>query len=194
MLSPAVAATNVLFNYSSVEADFIPPKAAGTLTRSLSGSGSILFKQDLTNGTYGLSDIASFTLDHRLAATLAAPPFAVSADYNFDTSKLKAFELVIAGGIVTAASWALDPVAWTTSMFNIGFFPQSVEFTFGQGYRVYFTEPGQPRTLLATGIQGSSVIRQSAVPENATWMMMIAGFGLVGASLRGPVRKLTLTR
>lgn len=42
------------------------------------------------------------------------------------------------------------------------------------------------------GLRGITVDQVAAVPEPATWAMLIAGFGLVGAALRRPRRALNL--
>lgn len=182
--SPACAATNVFLTYRSVEANFQTPKAPGTISRGLSGTGNIVFNRDLTDGTFGLSDITSFTLNHRLDALITAPAVALFATYDFDTSKLTAFDITISGGVLTAASWAFAPVPYTTSAFGVGFFPESVEYSLADKFKVYFHEPGKPRTLLATGIEGTLRSTSGAVPESSTWAMMVAGFGLMGAMLR----------
>lgn len=41
-----------------------------------------------------------------------------------------------------------------------------------------------PTELLFTGSDGAELVSLSAVPEPATWAMLIAGFGLSGAQLR----------
>lgn len=182
--APASAATSVFLTYHSVEANFQTPKATGTISRSLSGSGNIVFKHDLTDGTFGLSDIASFTLNHRLDALIASPPVALLALYDFDTSKLTAFDITISGGVLTAASWAFAPVPFTSSAFGVGFFPEAVEYSLADKFKVYFHEPGKSRTLLATGIEGTFRTTGIAVPESPTWAMLITGFGLVGITMR----------
>jgi len=188
---PAAAATGVFFTYQSIEANFLQPKAPGVITRSQSGSGTLIFNRTLTDGVYGLSDVASFTLNHRLGATIVSPPVPLFGNFDFDKSKLSAFQVTIAGGVLTAANWAFNPVAPTSTSFNVGFFPESVEYSLANGVSVYFYEPGKPRTLLASNIQGTRRSFLVAVPESATWIMMIAGFGAAGLRVRArrPARR-----
>ncbi len=51
-----------------------------------------------------------------------------------------------------------------------------------------FTNPGGgfgiPENVVATGANAAYALIGAPVPESATWAMMIAGFGVVGGSLR----------
>ena len=61
--------------------------------------------------------------------------------------------------------------------------------------RVFFTfTPDQPVTALrlrstGTAFEFDNIAAANAVPEPASWAMLIVGFGLVGAGMRRPHRK-----
>ena len=56
------------------------------------------------------------------------------------------------------------------------------------------TQSTDPREYYSIALNlGGGRLVQNAVPESATWMMMIAGFGLVGAALRYRRRKVAVS-
>ena len=95
-----------------------------------------------------------------------------------------------AGGAVIAGDTisAMVPYALLTST---GFAPQ--DYTFGFWSRVRVT-PGIDGTNneIADFLQGSGMLTARAVPEPATWLTMLLGFGLIGGALRRNPRRVAL--
>ena len=92
------------------------------------------------------------------------------------------------GNYFTTGATFLDGVGVrldTTSASNISFFSPS----FGGGYRVNIFGGPIGKSALVTA---SSVAIPGAVPEPATWAMMIVGFGLAGGAIRQRRRHTTL--
>jgi hypothetical protein len=183
---PAIAATNIAFTFVTTESDFLMPKAAGVVSRQYSGSGNILFNSTLTDGTYGLGDIAAFQLDLRIDAIITNPQPNISADFRFDLTKLNSFSITYSGGVPVGASFSTNPVLYyqSTAPFNPA--PASVDF---------YSAAAQPLTINAyltpnvkTPFARTTIVTRitntAAVPESATWAMMIAGMGLAGTALR----------
>ena len=60
----------------------------------------------------------------------------------------------------------------------------TAQVTGGQSYHLIFHGLSQADNTVFLDNVSASVTPSGAVPEPATWAMLIAGFGLVGASLR----------
>ena len=190
VLSPAAAMANTGIDYTvqANSGDFVNP-APGLSGRYYSGSGTIAFTSSLTNGVYGLADIATFSLNLQLAIQLANPPGSpyLTADYEFSKSDLSAFSITMVGGVATAASWTLNPVAsyqHSSSVFDPA--AQSVDFQSGSDNGIsFYVWPSGVKTLTATGdIEATFGEVAAGVPEPASWALMIGGFGLMGCALR----------
>lgn len=191
--APAQAAI-VNFAYSGV--DRTPPvivTGAGQLITSIDGVGSFSFRPagggDFTpqSGTFGLADLATFSLDTGSIFTFSQvnpSGFPASAFYSYGLSDLTSFSATFADGILTALSFdtpALFPVSTTGGTAQT--FP-------AQRFRVTGVGIDGAQTLNAAGdILSSGQIEIAAVPEPATWALMIIGFGMVGASLRSRRRR-----
>ena len=104
------------------------------------------------------------------------------------------FSLRNIGGVPNSFAASIDGNT-VTSLTNAGTFPftaysgtftatgalTDLRFTFQQDVRSYF-------------LDAVSVVEEvAAVPEPATWAMMIAGFGIAGVSLRRRRQKVTVT-
>lgn len=191
--APAQAAI-VNFAYAGVDRTppFIVP-GAGQLITSIDGVGSFSFQPagggDFTpqSGTFGLSDLATFSLDTGSIFTFSQvnpSGFPASAFYSYGLADLTSFSATFADGILTSLSFdtpALFPVSTTG---GAQAFP-------AQRFRVTGLGLDGVQTLNAAGdILSSGQIEIAAVPEPTSWAMMIIGFGMVGASLRGRRRRI----
>ena len=182
--SPAIAATSIAFTFVTVESDYLQPKAAGVITRQYSGTGNIVFNSDLTTGVYGIADIASFALNLRIDALISPAPnlfVPIFADFKFGLADLNSFSITYNGGAPVFASFSTKPVVHYQSTPNFTPAPASIDFTSSDSrplaINAYLT-PNVKTTFAKTGIQ------MVAVPEPASWTMMIAGFGVLGGALR----------
>ena len=90
--------------------------------------------------------------------------------------------LSFAGGAVISGDTISATVPYAL-LASTGFTPQS--YTFGFWSRVRVT-PGLDGTNneIADFLQGSGSLTAGPVPEPATWLMMLLGFGLMGAAMR----------
>ena len=182
--SPAIAATSVNFTFVTVESDYLQPNAAGVITRQYSGTGNIVFSSNLTTGVYGIADIASFALTLRIDALISPAPnvfIPIFADFKFGLPDLNALSFTYTGGVPVAASFSTKPVIHYQSSPNFTPAPASIDYTSSDSrplaINAYLT-PNVKTTFAKTGIQ------VAAVPEPASWTMMIAGFGFMGGALR----------
>jgi hypothetical protein len=147
---------------------------------------TIEFLSTLADGTYGLSDLAAFDLqvELKLKPTGSPPGFFVTADYVFGLNDLSDFQITYVGGVAKAASWTLDPVAYSQTTGGIAPPPISVDFVSGAGLSFYSWTNGE-KTLIANsdGLQ-ATFLQTAAVPEPATWALMLLGFAGVGLMMR----------
>jgi PEP-CTERM motif len=192
--APAQAA---IVNFGYVGVDRTPPTivtGAGQLITSIDGVGSFSFQPagggDFTpqSGTFGLTDLATFSLDTGSIFTFSQvnpSGFPASAFYSYGLSDLTSFSATFADGILTALSFdtpALFPVSTTGG--------GGTPFT-AQRFRVTGLGLDGVQTLNAAGdILSSGQFEIAAVPEPASWALMIIGFGMVGASLRSRRRQI----
>lgn len=184
--APAQAAV-VSFGFIGVDRTqpFILP-GAGQRISFTDGVGSFSFLSagggDLTpqSGTFGLADLASFSLDTSTIVTFSQvnpTGFPASAFYSYGLSDLTSFSATFADGVLTALSFDTPALLAVSTTGGQTFDAQRIRAT-GVGIDGI-------QTLNAAGdILSSGQIEIAAVPEPASWAMLIIGFGLVGASLR----------
>jgi len=195
MSTGAIANTELDFTVSANDPQFIsqfppPPPTPPFVNRYYSGSGTIDFTSSLGDGTYGLADIASFTFTLEFGRQPTNPlgsPYQ-TADYTYTLADLTSFSLTMLGGVPQDASFVIGPepsYQHNSPGFNPA--PQSIEYVSGvlDGLQFFAWPPGGTKTLNAEGnsIDGTFT-GLAAVPEPATWALMIAGFGIAGARMR----------
>ena len=190
--APAQAAT-VSFGY--IGADRTAPTIVpgqGQLIRITDGVGSFSFLPpslvgQLTpqSGTFGLADLASFTLDTSTVFTFSEvnpSGFPSSGFFNYRLADLTAFSATFANGALTALSFdtnALSPIS-TDGNGDFGL----------QSFRVSGLGPDGASTFNGDfQLLTSGQIEIAAVPEPASWALMIIGFGMVGGTVRARRRQ-----
>lgn len=192
--SAAMAATSINIamaangNAVASGTDFVND-APGIAGRYYNGTGTINFTSTLTDGVYGLADVADFTLDLEFGVRFISPPNSpfLTADYVFTKADLSAFSITYAGGVATAASWTLDPVAFSAhSQLNFNPSKQSVDFQSGpDGGISFYVWPNDVKTLNATGeLDATFSDVTPSVPEPASWATMIGGLAIAGGLMR----------
>lgn len=185
--APATAATQIDVTLGASDSDFVNARPPALADRQYVGSGSIQFLTTLTNGTYGLSDIASFVLNVELKIRPTGAPagFYATADYKFGLSDLTAFQITYIGGTPVSASWTLNPVSWYQNTGGITPLPLSVDFVSGNNGVFFYSWSDGVKTLVANSDDFEATFKQTAaVPEASTWALMIFGLGGVGLVLR----------
>ena len=142
------------------------------------GFANLYFDLDPATGTGG-SEIG-LEVTNRRGFIAGVPGF-----YDFSTRIT--FNTVIANGLTTTEFSVANSVFrdFITAIGASGYFPggytaQNVRLNLSQslGYSVAGGTSYGPNRL------GSFSVAAAAVPETSTWMMMIAGFGLIGAAAR----------
>jgi hypothetical protein len=137
------------------------------------------------SGTFGLADLASFTLDTSTVFTFSQvnpSGFPSSGFFSYGLADLTAFSASFANGVLTALSFETNALAPLSSNGNGDFGLQSFRVT-GLGPDGASTFNGDFQLLT------SGQIELAAVPEPATWAMMIIGFAMIGHALRGRRRQ-----
>ena len=190
--APAQAAT-VSFGY--IGADRTAPtiiSGQGQLIRITDGVGSFSFLPpsligQLTpqSGTFGLADLASFTLDTSTVFTFSEvnpSGFPSNGFFNYGLADLTAFSATFANGALTALSFDTNALSPISTDGNGDFGLQSFRVT-GLGPDGASTFNGDFQLLT------SGQIEIAAVPEPATWALMIIGFGMVGGAVRARRRQ-----
>jgi hypothetical protein len=185
--SPAQA-TTVSFGY--IGADRTAPTIVpgqGQLIRITDGVGAFSFFPPAVDGpsrpqfgTFGLADLASFTLDTSTIFTFSQvnpSGFPSSGFFNYSLADLTAFSATFANGELTALSFdtsALSPIS-TDGGGDFGL----------QSFRVTGLGPDGASTFNGDSqLLTSGQLDIAAVPEPATWALMIIGFGMIGGTLR----------
>lgn len=181
-------ATTISFGY--IGADRTAPvnvTGAGLLIRVTDGVGAFSLQppalasfSGVQSGTFGLADLASFSLDTSTIFTfsqLNPPGFPSSGFFNYGLADLTSFSVTFANGAVTDLSFETNALAAISSSGNGDFGLQSFRVT-GLGPDGASTLNGDFQLLT------SGQLEFAAVPEPATWAMMIIGFGMIGGSLR----------
>ena len=150
---------------------FLPPSLAGQLTPQ--------------SGTFGLADLANFTLDTSTVFTFSEvnpSGFPSSGFFNYGLADLTAFSATFANGALTALSFDTNALSPISTDGNGDFGLQSFRVT-GLGPDGASTFNGDFQLLT------SGQIEIAAVPEPATWALMIIGFGMVGGTARARRRQ-----
>jgi PEP-CTERM motif len=198
--APVQAAT-ISFGY--VGADRTPPTiipGQGQLIRITDGVGSFSFQPPLLlgtlkpevrpltpqSGTFGLADLASFTLDTNTIFTfsqLNPSGFPSSGFFSYGLADLTSFSATFANGALTALSFETGALSAISTSGNGDFGLQSFRVT-GLGPDGASTFNGDFQLLT------SGQLEIAAVPEPATWALMIIGFGMIGGTLRARRRQI----
>ena len=100
---------------------------------------------------------------------------------NADTASISGFFAADNAGTVYLNGTAL---ASTMDFQNLTSFSANSGFLVGQNQLSFeITDFGQPSAFLVSGLSGTAEVA-AAVPETATWAMMLAGFGMIGFAAR----------
>jgi hypothetical protein len=186
--APLQAAT-VSFGY--IGADRTAPTTVpgqGQLIRVTDGVGSFSFEPPSLvgqSGTFGLSDLVDFTLDTSTLFTFSQvnpSGFPSSGFFSYGLADLTSFSATFANGALTALSFATNALSPISSDGNGNFGLQSFRVT-GLGPDGASTSNGDFQLLT------SGQLEIAAVPEPATWALMIIGFGMIGGTLRARRRQ-----
>jgi hypothetical protein len=156
---------------------------------------------DSTNAiTLSQGDIINATGTLDAAFTVPASTAFTNYDLNLFGSALPAqntgtgngtFTLFYGGSMVATFGIGASTFSQIAGAGNL-FPPNSGSLTFDSFTSVFeITDLATPATYDGTQLLISAADPISAVPEPATWAMMVGGFGLVGAALRGR-RKTTI--
>lgn len=183
----ANANTIVSFSAFATNADFVVPLSGTIDDRQISLDGVIVFSTDIVDGTYGIADLVSFSLDmHRSVHPLnAAPAFWLTADYSYALSDLNAFSLTFVGGVATAGSWTLA-VHSPDSFSNAAFVPlSSVDLdSAGDPSLTFYQVVGDTKSAIAKADFDRVSTSTGSIPEPASIALVIGGLGMIGSSLR----------
>lgn len=177
--TPAQAAT-IHFTYSGV--DQTPPfydPFLGNLTVTTEGTG---YFTGLDDGTITLGSLSDFHYSQQVTlnwSNMPFPPFPLTGVFDFRLASLTDFSATFAGGALTAISLSTDFVPDRINDFGFIFFNQQFVVN-GLGPNGASTANLEYGRLTL----GEFVIIQSAIPEPASWAMLIIGFGLIGWALR----------
>jgi PEP-CTERM motif len=194
--APVQAAT-ISFGY--IGADRTAPTIVpgqGQLIRTTDGVGSFSFLQQASgptpltpqSGTFGLADLATFTLDTSTIFTFSEinpNGFPSGGFFNYGLVDLTAFSATFANGALTALSFDTNALAAISTSGNGDFGLQSFRVT-GLGIDGASTFNGDFQLLT------SGQLEIAGVPEPATWALMIIGFGMIGGTLRARRRQVAV--
>jgi len=124
----------------------------------------------------GTSSFGNFTYSHNICLGGADAPSNGTFAFDFGTD---AFQGTMDGGATSTATPGVSAVAWTyTILSGTGRFLGASGTFQGEGLTDARTRPAQ----VSVSFLGS--INAPAVPEPATWAMMILGFGGIGMAMR----------
>jgi hypothetical protein len=137
---------------------------------------------------FGLPQFDEPLVDNQFPEFEAGGSLAFATSFTFTiTGGNEGFDMLRGAGITHVAS--PQGTSWTTTFLS----PTSVRFDAPVGDRldpgdtfsllIGLTRPVNPQTFSFTGTW-SDGLSASAVPEPASWALMIGGFGLAGAALR----------
>lgn len=179
--APATAATTI--NYTVSAQNFDGPLAPNLVARFIFGNGSLSYTSGLADGTYGIAELSTFSLDLTRKFFFNVAPAERTASYHWSLADLTAFSLTLSGGQPTAASWTLTPKkAATTDFAALADQYFTMSFSSGDDPSVSFYV-GSSSTAMSRAATGD-LERVAAVPEPASWALMLAGLGLTGAAVR----------
>ena len=196
-LTPAVASAQIVSN-GGFELPVISDPCCNTVPPdSLPGWTVLAGSVNVVNGTYGGNGNLAYEADQYLDLVGQSAVGAISQDIATVAGQVYHLTFAYANNIFAGATTAsavvsigtlLSPIIHTTSSTT------DLDWTIFTGY---FVGTGDPMTLLfndTTGTQNGSIfldaVTITAVPEPATWAMMILGFGLAGMAVRRRKRKL----
>lgn len=176
---PACAASKFYFNFDNqglVDGN-------GPIVPPIVGYGNFRSPVDLAAGTYNLSDLGGYSMFFRLqngswfnSADIATPLAGVAiriTDIAGGLQRLFFTESGKPGSTGGPHYGALDLIHGANFL--------TFEPDFHGGNYLYMASGGYKGRYVA--------LSASSVPEPASWALMIAGFGLVGATLRGRQRQ-----
>lgn len=165
---------------------FTPTVTTGATTGTYSGTGAI-FATSATGGYTGATGFGttdgSFTFSNTVGTTVAAalPFFFTFGDYTFSVSSLETIGYTVSGSGASSNTAISLYLLGTTIANGFTATPSSVTLqlnsTGGSAFGASATLANPPSL---------------AVPEPATWALMLGGFGIMGATMRGSRRKVSL--
>ncbi len=180
-------------NFAYIGADRTPPVVVvgqGTLISVTEGVGTFSFNRATpieqigapvafdspTVVMFGLDDLSDFSFESSTIQTFSdfnPDGFPGVSFFSFSRADLLNFSATFSDDVLTGLSFATRAVSPTGALIG------------AQSFRVAGLGDDQAATFDAAGLQlTSGRFEVSAIPEPATWALMIVGFGLAGASLR----------
>jgi hypothetical protein len=149
-----------------------PASAAFTLSNDLGGDGFVVINSPTAFTLYSANDgtgnnVTSFTQLAEAAST-------ISGKWRYFTYDVDGSSFDPAGFVVNGVLTQLTTNGIPRPSVQVGTFSFSVNPGDSYGFFVRTTD----------GALGRGVLTVGAVPEPASWAMLIAGFGLVGAAAR----------
>ena len=180
--APASAATDFTFQFDGVGLfdDESLPLGDGPITPPVLGTGSFTSATDLGPGTYDLSSLSGFTFT-----------FTVNGDTYTQADIVTPLDGVAVR--ITDTGGGIERLFFTESGgpdSNSG--PNGGSLDLSDGINFLSFEPtsfGGNYLYQETGSAGRYLALSSAVPEPATWAMMVLGFGAIGFGLRRGSRR-----
>jgi len=187
--TPVLAATVIPFSFTNSDVVFVG-SPAGVSSRTLSGSGNFTFDSVIQDQTATLSDIGSFLADITYTVNFTGGSSATGI-YHFTTADLTSLSSTFVGYLPTnffMSTSAVSPSSGTLTVplslsINAPTIPAAGDAT------SIFAWPGGVQTLIAHADIQANVTGIPAVPELATWAMMLVGLGVIGFALRRAQQK-----
>ena len=168
-----VSATVFGLEYSGT-ASFQPPRSGDTIRLDELGYGRFDVDTSLTSISLssGLADFAFTTEMTETRTSFVRPPMTYAAGkVTYSLADLDSFEATLSNGQITSLSFFTK----TKSVGYAGGNAVSFSNFRGTGFSSVFGGGQQPRPV------GNVT---TSVPEPASWALMLAGFGAIGAALR----------
>ena len=172
---------------------FAAPLAAHATTLTFTGAGAggadpLGGNWEAGANTFGLPQFDEPLVNNQFPEFEAGGGLAFATSFTFTiTGGNEGFDMLRGAGLTHVAS--PQGTSWITTFLS----PTSVRFDVPTGERldpgdtfslmIGLTHPVNPQTFSFTGAW-SDGLAASAVPEPASWALMIGGFGLAGAALR----------
>ncbi|WP_231639313.1 PEPxxWA-CTERM sorting domain-containing protein [Sphingomonas profundi] len=173
LFTSTAPAAVVNFDYAAYTTDFI---------FGIGSTGQGSFETAGSDGTYTLADgLSNFSLNGSHFA------FFSYGSVGMGKGDLASFSATLSGGKLTDLNFVTKTVAAPVKSFFDIFLPFQEQRTADVKYSVSGLKPDNLTFQLdegtITGTLNANVV-VAAVPEPATWAMMLGGFGLVGAAMR----------
>ncbi len=176
--SQAQAATT--FNFSFDHQALVP--GDGPLSPPIVGTGTFVSPVDLSLGLHNLTDLAGFTVNFSFSngdtfstADITTPLTGVALNITDLGGGIQRLFFTESGGTGTDGGPLQGAIDFAHGASFLSFEP-----SYSGGNYFYYNSDGFGRYL---------AVSSPAVPEPATWAMMLVGFGFVGGAMRSAKRR-----